>query len=102
MKYFLIGFLFIGGMVMGAVIDFIVKSNRKEAKKGPEMAVDTDVLQGIVTDISIDPETGLTKISVKDGKGHIRYGFSTISPADLEHIYMGKGWTQVPIIKQGK
>lgn len=102
MKVLGIAVLAAGGIIIGTVTDFILKNRSKpEGKQNePEMAVDTEVLHGIVTEITLDHETGLTKISVKDSHGRIRYGFSSIPPARLEQVYMGKGWMQVPILRQ--
>lgn len=100
MKVLYIGLVAIGGLIVGTVIDFVLKNRAPGKKDEPEMALNTEVLCGTVTEIVLDHERNLTKISVKDNKGHIRYGFSSIPAAHLEHIYMGKGWVQVPILRQ--
>lgn len=100
MKVLGVGIALIGGIVVGTVIDFILK-NRKDVPAKKKQDTDVGMLSGIVTDIAKDEESGFTKITVKDERGDLHYGFSSIPADDLKHIYLGKGWVQVPVLRKG-
>lgn len=59
-------------------------------------------LYGELIDIKVDEQTGLSVITVKDNKGQFCYGMSRLSVSELENLYSGKGYVQIPIIPQTK
>lgn len=61
-----------------------------------------DTLYGEVIDIRTDVVSGLSVITVKDNKNQTCYGMSKMSVHELEILYMGKGYVQIPIIPQTK
>lgn len=84
------GFLLAIGVIIGAAVRFLAKNH------GDSTSCNDGMLYGTVTDISKDPETGLTRITVEDGKGNVHYSFSSVPPESLKPVYLGKGWVQVP------
>lgn len=94
------GLVVVGGLIIGTVIDFVLKNKKKEVSADPELAKGTDLLCGTVTQIVANNDTGRSKIYVRDTKGKVWYGYSSIPSSQLEHLYMGKGYVQVPILMQ--
>lgn len=79
-----------------AVAYGLARPRKKEATPEP---CTMGMLSGEVVEIRLDEETGLTRITAKDG-GRLSYGFSSLAPEELEPLYMGKGWVQLPVIRQ--
>lgn len=88
------------GMICG-----IVKYSKKQDAKLPDIK-DTEIvnnmenLYGEVIGIAFDKNVGLSKIAVKDVKGKTCYGFSTVPIEQLNALYAGKGYVQIPVISE--
>lgn len=57
-------------------------------------------MYGEVVGITADEKNGLSRITMKDTKGKIRYGFSNISVQELNMLYFGKGYVQIPVVTE--
>lgn len=75
---------------------------RKENLKNAEISDTMDYLYGEVIDVIRDEDTGLSRIIMKNNKGGIIYGLSSCSVEELSTLYIGKGFVQVPLIKERK
>lgn len=61
-----------------------------------------DTLYGEVIDITRDEETGLSCITVKNNKGQTETGVSKLTVQELEALYSGKGYIQIPVTPMTK
>lgn len=90
--------------VFGAVYGIVKYSQKRDAKqpdtKDVEVTDTVENLYGEVIGIAFDKDSGLSKIAVKDSKGKTRYGFSTVSIDQLNTLYAGKGYVQIPVISE--
>lgn len=92
------------GIVSVTVVVILILKKCKERKKRTVYETNADgtytmgVISGEVMTIEFCEDTGLSKITVRDTKGKINYGFSKISVKELNMLYAGKGYVQIPII----
>lgn len=82
----------LAGIAGIAVIAFIVAKRKKASNSAT-------TIYGEVIDIFKD-ESGLACITVKDHKKNVMTGVSNLSVNELELLYKGKGFVQVPVIRK--
>lgn len=91
-------------VVFGTVYGIVKYSQKRDAKvfneTNAEITDKVENLYGEVIGIAFDKNSGMSKITVKDNKGKIRHGFSTVSVNQLNTLYSGKGYVQIPVISE--
>lgn len=89
-------FVFISIAVMGLILLAAIGMKAKDKQEtDPEPILCTDnTMQGKLENLSED-ESGLTRVTVRDSKGRLIYGFSALSVGQLRYLYSGKDWINV-------
>lgn len=95
----IIGFITLIGI---SVYVFKLVKEHKDREKDISIFCNTDNLCGEVIDVAFDKNTGLSRIEVRDASGTSQFGFSRVPAKQLEMLYAGKGYVQIPIIKDRK
>lgn len=106
----IVGLMTLTGIAIYAAVLLKRKHDEKElSEKNAVVTYGMGVLEGEVVDIIRDNEKclmvcpdGCSRITVVDRKGNIRYGYSRLSVKELEMLYLGKGYVQVPVITEKK